>query len=539
MMQKGSKKGKNVSLAAFLFALSACTGYGYIARTKGTSSIKQSSKSPSSYQNLGQRICTIGRKPARLCSISSRVCMSRTGEDSSDGKISHQSSFISWIPSHFPVVGAQTARRLVAGCLLPITLLLSGPMSSFGDDELARYAAEGNKVGVDTSCFTTRCNLQFSRCINNPDCLKGLTCLAKCKGDSMCSTGCFSKFGNPDLDDMLYCAVEKEDCVHVPRDESRATWDAADPDAPPYLVRPFDAATLGGAWYKVLGLDSRYDCFDCQVNTFTARPDAPGKVALPGANLLKEKEKAPKPLKPGYGPSEDGADKDQGVMDAEIRFRMPRIRSPGYYENNLSEEMVVDPPGAPRTLHTVGRMFGLTFWENWYIIGENDPGNPEEAPWKFVYYTGHTLQGNYKGAFVYAKEPAAPASILPGVQRAARRAGLDPNGFCQIRNQCFEQEAKEKAAAAVGGARGGARPVKKDKGGVWFLGAPFFTSTKDIAVELADWFEDPTYLSEWLVDQQERMVLTQPLAVSPFAGTPLEGVGRLFDGAGEQPEGNK
>lgn len=47
-------------------------------------------------------------------------------------------------------------------------------------------------------------------------------------------------------------------------------------------------------------------------------------------------------------------------------------------------------------MHSVGRMFGLTFWENWYVIGENeaDDGLP---PFKFVYYTGHTLQGNYEG----------------------------------------------------------------------------------------------------------------------------------------------
>ena len=57
-------------------------------------------------------------------------------------------------------------------------------------------------------------------------------------------------------------------------------------------------------------------------------------------------------------------------------------------------------------MHSVGRMFGLTFWENWYVIGQNDYADGGEAgsggdgglpPYKFVYYTGHTLQGNYEG----------------------------------------------------------------------------------------------------------------------------------------------
>lgn len=41
----------------------------------------------------------------------------------------------------------------------------------------------------------------------------------RCKGGSMCSTGCFAKFGSPQLDGLLSCSVEKNDCVHVPGKE--------------------------------------------------------------------------------------------------------------------------------------------------------------------------------------------------------------------------------------------------------------------------------------------------------------------------------
>jgi hypothetical protein len=44
-------------------------------------------------------------------------------------------------------------------------------------------------------------------------------------------------------------------------------------------------------------------------------------------------------------------------------------------------------------------MFGLTFWENWYVIGENEQDD-NLPPFKFVYYTGHTLQGNYEGTAI-------------------------------------------------------------------------------------------------------------------------------------------
>lgn len=102
-------------------------------------------------------------------------------------------------------------------------------------------------------------------------------------------------------------------------------------------------------------------------------------------------------------------------------------RAPGFWENHITEELLGDGPGARRSMHSVGRMFGLTFWENWYVIGENDPSEAAKAsgevpassgsggttgrmasvvsgaeeglpPYKFIYYTGHTLQGNYEGA---------------------------------------------------------------------------------------------------------------------------------------------
>lgn len=51
----------------------------------------------------------------------------------------------------------------------------------------------------------------------------------------------------------------------------------------------------------------------------------------------------------------------------------------------------------------------------------------------------------------------------------------------------------------------------------WYVGQRFFSVTENIAQELADWFGDPTIVSDWLVNQQEHMVWRQPLEVSPFA----------------------
>ncbi len=77
------------------------------------------------------------------------------------------------------------------------------------------------------------------------------------------------------------------------------------------------------------------------------------------------------------------------------------------------------------------------FWENWYVIGENDPGNPD---FKFVYYNGKTRQNTYNGAFVYSRtKDLAPESIKQ-VYKIANDAGMNPDQYCRIRNACFTDE---------------------------------------------------------------------------------------------------
>lgn len=58
------------------------------------------------------------------------------------------------------------------------------------------------------------------------------------------------------------------------------------------------------------------------------------------------------------------------------------------------------------------------------MIGEN---KPSETPFKFIYYTGKTLQNTYSGAFVYARTPELPDDIMTSVYNIARDAGMDPD----------------------------------------------------------------------------------------------------------------
>ena len=86
------------------------------------------------------------------------------------------------------------------------------------------------------------------------------------------------------------------------------------------------------------------------------------------------------------------------------------------------------------------------FWENWYVIGENDANDPE---FKFVYYNGKTRQNTYEGAFIYSRSRELDPVSMKKVYKIAKDAGMNPDNFCSIRNGCFKEE--DDARIGVGG----------------------------------------------------------------------------------------
>ncbi|KAH8097806.1 VDE lipocalin domain-containing protein [Aureococcus anophagefferens] len=119
-------------------------------------------------------------------------------------------------------------------------------------------------------------------------------------------------------------------------------------------------------------------------------------------------------------------------------------------------------------------MFGLTFWENWSVIGENAKDEPE---FKFIHYSGKTSQNTYEGAFVYAREPTLPPAAKKSVYRIAKEAGMVPANFCAVRNDL----------ATCGATR------------------PRPTTPRTVGKEVASYLEDPHATERWVFAQQQKM----------------------------------
>jgi hypothetical protein len=286
-------------------------------------------------------------------------------------------------------------------------------------DGFAEYAKENQMEKSDVSCFINKCGDQTKQLFSNPRGIKGVSCLGRCKGEQSCATRCFAEFGSEDLNNWLSCTIEENECVKVPKNIDNSAENKGYDTA----IKNFDPRILIGKWYKTDGLNPNYDLFDCQSNTFEVTP----------------------------GSEQDASELDMGIF---FRVSRPSSSGGGFWENALSEHMVVDavrggsnPSG--RTMHTAGKMYGLSFDENWYILGQSD-GKGEVPPFVVVAYKGHTLQGNYEGAFVYAKEPVLPDAARPTVQEALAKAGLDFDKFTRIDNTCKPGNALNDDAAGTG-----------------------------------------------------------------------------------------
>lgn len=340
--------------------------------------------------------------------------------------------------------------------------LWTGTHPAHAENELsAKYGGKGfDSSLVDQTCLVDKCSLQAKACLkDDPDCRKGLTCTAKCLGDNSCITGCMARYGDSNLDELLKCTIEDHNCIKVAILEGGADAYGQEPRSPAPTVKNFRMNSLEGPWYKVVGYNPNYDCYACQKNTFSVPDDGQG-MSFKSRNKLEVDVRFSMPRMLPDGTPPPPVNEREFVSMRETDGFMYGSKSIGFNDYQTREVMVFDNPSDPvsnlmnivlgkgtdkeqsyaRTAHSEGDMFGLKFWENWYVIGENDPGQPE---FKFIYYNGKTRQNTYHGAFVYSRTRELDQASMKKVYKIASDAGMNPDQFCKIRNGCFKDDNRE------------------------------------------------------------------------------------------------
>jgi len=345
-----------------------------------------------------------------------------------------------------------TVTLLSTGLLLGVA---AGPVHA--EDELAaKYGGKGfDSSLVDQTCLIDKCSLQAKSCLaDDPSCRKGLTCTAKCLGDNSCITGCMARYGNENLDNLLKCTIEDNNCIKIAILPGGADNFNEAPLPPSPTVKNFAMRSMEGTWYKVVGFNPNYDCYACQRNTFTSE-DSRDVIRNPFNDKLQVDVEfsMPRMMPDGSPPPPSNVREEITRGEEGMMFGSQTI---GFNDYATRETMVFDKTGDAvsqvanlvlkngqekenfaRTAHSEGEMFGLKFWENWYVIGENDADKPE---FKFVYYNGKTRQNTYEGAFVYSRTKNLDEASMKKVYSIASDAGMNPDQFCKIRNGCFKDD---------------------------------------------------------------------------------------------------
>ena len=264
----------------------------------------------------------------------------------------------------------------LATAALSASLILGISSPAAAENELsAKYGGKGFDTSlVDQTCLVDKCSLQAKACLaDDPSCRKGLTCTAKCLGDNACITGCMARYGNSNLDNLLKCTIEDNECIKVAILDGGADdfKDAPKPPAP--TVQNFKLATMEGSWYKVVGFNPNYDCYACQRNTFSAPQNG-------GAELQVDVEfSMPRLLPDGSPPPPEN--KRESVALSDDGLALVGSKSIMLNDYSTHETMVFDSATGgrkqgtdlvmtkkntnekvsyARTAHSEGEMFGLS-----------------------------------------------------------------------------------------------------------------------------------------------------------------------------------
>ena len=152
---------------------------------------------------------------------------------------------------------------------------------------------------------------------------------------------------------------------------------------------------------------------------------------------------------------------------------------------------------------------------------------------------------------MYSRSPTVDDQVLATASDIIKKAGLEPNKFCTIRNGCFSNKNKDcipqSQTTSINSRKFSSNinnifnlnsqtinneyhlcnadttmadteaNLSKDAP-FWYIGQRFFQVTNGIGKELSDWFEDPAILSEWLLSQQQHGLLNTPLVSLHYTG---------------------
>ena len=244
-------------------------------------------------------------------------------------------------------------------------------------------------------CILEHCVPEFVSCELSKECRDGISCSEVCFGEwdkdttpekfhvQNCTNKCAFTYGEEKAFKGMMACLTDHVCWSFP--EIPKTCKA--PNVHP--IKPLSLADIQGHWWVIRGYHPVYDCYPCQQLFF----EPINKTAW------------------SYTP----------------RYQAYKTDGTLYYVTNQKWVMPQTTPGAkiPFTYHDVG----MDHYETWWLIDKAD-----DSSYAQMYYCGNTLQWNYEGALVFAKNRTLSDDDYTKIAAAYKQAvGLDLQQFCYAR----------------------------------------------------------------------------------------------------------
>lgn len=175
----------------------------------------------------------------------------------------------------------------------------------------------------NTTCITRHCSGDIAACLGDEVCRENMNCAGACEGDSGCTVQCSYSYQAETIDNMMSCLFVDYECLSLPPPDPINDATCRDPKN---TVASVDNDLLMGDWYIVAGFNPLYDCFDCQVSTYSIK---------------------------------------DGKLDYSALFNMPAANGTEIWP---TDEMLGDDQSTPGHMVFDEVEFGLPHHQDWYVM---------------------------------------------------------------------------------------------------------------------------------------------------------------------------
>ena len=259
---------------------------------------------------------------------------------------------------------------------------------------LPAYTGKNIKAGpsLKLGCIIEHCTTKFLACGLSKECLAGISCSEKCFGEwdedksvekfkvQNCTNKCAFTYGEEEAFKGFVACLTDNACWSFPTIPSTCRAPNVNP------VKQLTLKDIEGHWWVIRGYHPVYDCYPCQQLTF----------------------KSINATAWSYTP----------------KYETYLANGSLYYVTNQHWVMPLTAPGSKISFSYYD--VGMDHYETWWLIDKADDGSYVQ-----MYYCGNTLQWNYEGALVFARDRTLSEAAYANITTAYKQAvGLDLQQFC-------------------------------------------------------------------------------------------------------------